>query len=183
MNGAKEIIIRPVGDLLPYARNARTHSEAQVAQIAASIKEFGFCNPILTRGESIVAGHGRLLAARKLGLEEVPTVDLAHLTKTQARAYVLADNQLATNAGWDAEMLAGELSDLKDEGFDLDLLGFSDLDELLKPVNEAKEVSDPKGESLRESFCVLVECTTEQAQTELLERLDGEGYKCRSLIS
>lgn len=137
MNGAKEIIIRPVGDLLPYARNARTHSEAQVAQIAASIKEFGFCNPVLTRGDSIVAGHGRLLAARKLGLEEVPTVDLSHLTKTQARAYILADNQLALNAGWESEMLSLELAELKDEGFDLDLLGFDDLETLLAEAGES----------------------------------------------
>lgn len=136
MNGAKEIIIRPVGDLLPYARNARTHSEAQVAQIAASIKEFGFCNPVLTRGDSIVAGHGRLLAARKLGLEEVPTVDLSHLTKTQARAYILADNQLALNAGWESEMLSLELAELKDEGFDLDLLGFDDLETLLAEAGD-----------------------------------------------
>ena len=96
------IVTQCVTDLVPYARNARTHSDAQVAQIAASITEFGFCNPILTQGRQVVAGHGRLLAARKLGLPEVPTIDLAHLTKTQARAYVLADNQLAMNAGWDA---------------------------------------------------------------------------------
>lgn len=127
------IVTQRVTDLVPYARNARTHSDAQVAQIAASITEFGFCNPILTQGRQVVAGHGRLLAARKLGLAEVPTIDLAHLTKTQARAYVLADNQLATNAGWDAEMLAMELVDLKAEGVDLDLLGFPDVGALLAP--------------------------------------------------
>lgn len=127
------IVTQCVTDLVPYARNARTHSDAQVAQIAASITEFGFCNPILTQGRQVVAGHGRLLAARKLGLAEVPTIDLAHLTKTQARAYVLADNQLAMNAGWDAEMLALELVDLKAEGVDLDLLGFPDVGALLAP--------------------------------------------------
>jgi 16S rRNA G966 N2-methylase RsmD len=128
-----KIVTRKIDSLLPYARNARTHSDAQVAQIAASIKEFGFNNPILTHGDGVVAGHGRLLAARKIGLVEVPTVDLAHLTKTQARAYVLADNQLALGAGWDNEMLALELTELDTEGFDLDMLGFSDLEGLMAP--------------------------------------------------
>lgn len=126
-----QVLPRPVDELIPYARNARTHSDAQVAQIAASIKEFGFNNPILTRGADVIAGHGRLLAARKLGMETVPTIDLAHLSKTQARAYVLADNQLALNAGWDAEMLGLELSELDAEGFDLSLLGFDDVEALL----------------------------------------------------
>lgn len=126
-----QIGIRAVDSLIPYARNARTHSDAQVAQIAASISEFGFNNPILTHGDGVVAGHGRLLAARKLGMATVPCLDLAHLTKTQARAYVLADNQLAMNAGWDQEMLALELVELKDEGVDLDILGFPDVDALL----------------------------------------------------
>lgn len=128
-----QIVHRGIDSLIPYARNARTHSDAQVAQIAASIREFGFCNPILVHGDQVVAGHGRLMAARKLGMAEVPTIDLAHLTKTQVRAYVLADNQLALNAGWDAEMLSTELAELKDDGFDLDLLGFDDLDGLLNP--------------------------------------------------
>lgn len=128
-----QIVTRCVTDLIPYARNARTHSDAQVAQIAASIKEFGFNNPVLTHGDGVVAGHGRLLAARKLGLATVPTIDLAHLTKTQARAYVLADNQLAVNAGWDSEMLALELVDLKADGVDLDLIGFPDVAALLAP--------------------------------------------------
>lgn len=127
------VIQRDIASLIPYARNARTHSDAQVAQIAASIKEFGFNNPILTHGDGVVAGHGRLLAARKLGLATVPAIDLSHLTATQARAYVLADNQLAMNAGWDAEMLALELVELKAEGVDLDLLGFPDVAALLAP--------------------------------------------------
>ena len=125
--GHQTITDRLVAGLIPYARNARTHSDAQVAQIAASISEFGFNNPILTHGDGVVAGHGRLLAARKLGMATVPCLDLAHLTKTQARAYVLADNQLAMNAGWDAEMLALELVELKADGVDLDLLGFADV--------------------------------------------------------
>lgn len=126
--------IRKVADLIPYARNARTHSDAQVAQIAASIKEFGFTNPVLIDGErGIIAGHGRLMAARKLGMTEVPTIELSHLNPTQRKAYVLADNQLALNAGWDEDLLAMELGELADSDFSLDLIGFSqtDLDKLL----------------------------------------------------
>lgn len=122
--------------LLPYAANSRTHSDAQVAQIAASVKEFGWTNPILIDGDNtIIAGHGRLLAARKLGIEEVPVIVLDHLSKAQQRALVIADNQLALNAGWNMDMLKAEIEDLKLEDFDLDLLGFDDsfLDGLLEP--------------------------------------------------
>jgi DNA modification methylase len=117
-------------DLVPYARNARTHSDDQVAQIAASIREFGFTNPVLTDGDNgIIAGHGRVLAARKLGLAEVPVIELAHLTPAQRKAYILADNKLALNAGWDADLLRLELAELQDMGFDLGLTGF-DADEI-----------------------------------------------------
>lgn len=120
----------PVADLIPYVSNARTHSEDQVAQIAASIKEFGFTNPILVDGKNgIIAGHGRLQAARKLGLATVPTIELHGLSDTQRRAYILADNKLALNAGWDNELLALELADLAELDFDLSLVGFND-DEL-----------------------------------------------------
>ncbi|AOS78313.1 MULTISPECIES: site-specific DNA-methyltransferase [Hydrogenophaga] len=115
----------PTPKLVPYARNARTHSDAQVAQIAASIVEFGFTNPILAGSDGvIVAGHGRLAAAQKLGLDTVPVVVLDHLTPTQRRALVIADNRIAENAGWDEELLRVELEGLQDEGFDLDLTGF-----------------------------------------------------------
>lgn len=123
--------------LIPYARNSRTHSDAQVAQIAASIKEFGFTNPVLIdETGSIIAGHGRVMAARKLAIADVPSIRLTHLTEAQKKAYVIADNKLALNAGWDDEMLAVELTDLKDMGFDLDLTGFStdEIEALLAPV-------------------------------------------------
>ena len=126
----------PVEKLIPYVRNSRTHSDAQVAQIAASIKEFGWTNPILVDGTNgIIAGHGRLLAARKLSQTEVPVIELAHMTESQKKAYVIADNQLAMNAGWDTSMLTLELSDLKEAGFSLDILGFDpkELDNLLEP--------------------------------------------------
>ena len=131
-----KIETRPVADLIPYIANSRTHSDAQVAQIAASIKEFGWTSPILIDGDNtIIAGHGRLLAARKLGMEEVPAIVLDHLSKAQQRALVIADNQLALNAGWDMDMLKAEIEDLKLDDFDLGLLGFDDkfLDGLLVP--------------------------------------------------
>jgi hypothetical protein len=113
-------------DLIPYARNSRTHSDAQLAQIAGSIREFGFTNPVLIDAENgIIAGHGRVLAAGKLGMESVPCIRLTHLTETQRRAYVIADNKLALNAGWDEEMLGLELADLREMDFDLSLVGFT----------------------------------------------------------
>lgn len=119
-----------VEKLIPYARNSRTHSAEQVDQIAASIKEFGFLNPIITDGENgIVAGHGRVMAAKKLGLKELPCIDASHLTETQRRAYIIADNKIAINSDWDTEMLRVEFDELKEADFDLELTGFS-LDEI-----------------------------------------------------
>lgn len=131
-----------VSKLIPYARNARTHSEAQVAQIAASIKEFGWTNPILVDGEKgIIAGHGRLAAARQLGMKEVPVIELSHLTPTQKKALILADNKLALNAGWDTEMLLTEFEELDMEGYNLDLTGFT-----------ADEINDMKPEVVNEGL-------------------------------
>lgn len=111
--------------LIPYARNSRTHSDAQVAQIAASIKEFGFTNPVLIdKDGGIIAGHGRVMAARKLKMADVPCIRLEHLTDTQKRAYIIADNKLALNSGWDAETLQVELLALNDDDFKMELLGF-----------------------------------------------------------
>lgn len=115
----------PVEQLIPYARNARTHSDEQISQIAASIREFGWTNPILVDGDSgIIAGHGRLAAARKLGMSEVPVIELRHLTEAQKKAYIIADNQLATNAGWNTDLLKIEIGELAEQDFDLSLLGF-----------------------------------------------------------
>jgi len=119
-----------VADLIPYARNSRTHSEAQVSKIAASIREFGFLNPVIVDGSSgIIAGHGRIMAAQKLGIETVPVIEASHLTDAQRRAYVIADNRLALDAGWDDEMLRVEFAELEELGFDLELTGFT-LDEI-----------------------------------------------------
>ena len=134
--------IWPIDRLLPYVRNARTHSDEQVAQVAASIQEFGWTNPILVGGDGvIIAGHARLAAARKLGIAEVPVIVLDHLTETQRRALVLADNKLALNAGWDEEMLRVELESLKEDDFNLDLVGFTteELDDLLHDPEETHE--------------------------------------------
>jgi DNA modification methylase len=124
-----------VDKLIPYAKNSRTHSPEQVGQIAASIKEFGFRNPILVDGVGIIAGHGRLMAAQKLGLDKVPTIDCSDMTPSQKKAYIIADNKLALNAGWDTAMLTIEMQELEVEGFDLELLGFDDkeLNALLEP--------------------------------------------------
>ena len=120
-----EIKMVAVNSLVPYARNARTHSDAQVAQIAASIAEFGFTNPILTDGaRGVIAGHGRLAAARKLALTDVPVIELSHLTAIQKKAYILADNRIAANAGWDEELLKLELVELDEADFNLELMGF-----------------------------------------------------------
>jgi len=122
----------PTSDLIPYARNARTHSDAQVAQIAGSIQEFGFCNPVLIDGQNgIIAGHGRVRAADLLKLQTVPCIRLDHLTDAQKRAYILADNRIALSSGWDEAMLANELQDLHADEIDLGLTGF-DADELSK---------------------------------------------------
>ena len=145
MSFAGPVELWPLDRLIPHARNARTHSDAQVAQIAGSIAEFGFVNPVLVGDDGvIVAGHGRILAARKLGLDQAPVIVLAHLSPTQRRALMIADNQIASNSGWDDEMLAAELAALKEEDFDLDLLGFDDaaLDRLLADTIEATEASD-----------------------------------------
>lgn len=121
---------RSVSTLIPYARNSRTHSDEQIAQIAASIKEFGWTNPILIDGENgIIAGHGRLSAARKLGHKEVPVIELKDMTANQKKAYIIADNKLALNASWDNELLKLEIGDLQEENFDIDILGF-DISEL-----------------------------------------------------
>jgi len=135
MEEAAKIDYLLVNTLIPYANNSRTHDDAQVAQIAASIKEFGFRNPILVDGVGIIAGHGRLLAARKLGLDKVPTIDCSDMTETQKKAYIIADNKLALNSGWDTNLLSLELQELDTNGFNLELLGFDskELDELLAP--------------------------------------------------
>ena len=133
-----------VSDLIPYARNSRTHSDVQVNKIASSIKEFGFLNPVLIdKDNGIIAGHGRVMAAQKLGLKEVPALQIGHLSDTQKRAYIIADNRLALDAGWDEEMLRVEFAELADNGFNLELTGF-ELEEISAvDFDESEEVGMP----------------------------------------
>lgn len=142
-----KIEYKDINDLIPYVNNTRTHSEEQINQIASSIKEFGFTNPILIDdGSGIIAGHGRVMAAQLLKLDEVPTITLKGLTDTQKRAYIIADNKIALNAGWNTEMLEIEMQDLYNSGFDLDLTGF-DMDELLAmDINLDLDGEDEKAE-------------------------------------
>lgn len=161
-----KIETRLVADLIPYAANSRTHSDAQVAQIAASIREFGWTNPILIDGENtIIAGHGRLLAARKLGMEDVPAIILDHLSKAQQRALVIADNQLALNAGWDIGMLKAEIEDLNLEGFNLELLGFDEreLANFILEVNFEPGTEDDQGklDELEPKMVICPHCQSE----------------------
>lgn len=141
---------KSVDDLIPYVNNSRTHSDEQVTQVAASIKEFGFTNPILIdENNGIIAGHGRLMAAKKLKLEQVPTITLKGLTDAQRKAYVIADNKLALNAGWDLELLKIEIDELKDLDFDIDLLGFN-ADELADLIPEIETLADGKEDEVPE---------------------------------
>lgn len=145
MKGAEKIEVIGIEKLIPYAKNSRTHSDEQVAQIAASIKEFGFNNPVLVdKGDVIIAGHGRVMAARKCGLTEVPCIRLGHLTETQRKAYIIADNRLALNAGWDNELLTIELNELLADDFALEILGFDsdELKALLDPLEPTVGLTD-----------------------------------------
>ena len=178
----------PIDRLIPYARNARTHSAEQVAQVAASIREFGFTNPILVdTGFGVLAGHARLQAARKLNIAEVPVIVLDHLTETQKRAYILVDNRLALNAGWDDAMLASELAALKEQEFDLDLLGFDDREldrlraELDAPLeadeNAAPEVEEAAVSTLGDLWILgphRVLCGNALSRTDIDRVLDGQ---------
>lgn len=142
---SSQVRMRQVADLVPYSRNARTHSPQQVAQIARLIQEYGWTTPVLIRAETsaVIAGHGRLLAAEKLGLMEIPTVEAVGWTDAQIRAYVIGDNKVALNAGWDEELLAAELSDLAELGFDMDLTGFSDEELARLDASSSKYRRDP----------------------------------------
>lgn len=164
-----------VQKLIPYVRNSRTHSDAQIAKIAASIKEFGFLNPIIIDGENgIVAGHGRLLAAQKLGLKELPCIEASHLTEAQRRAYVIADNRLALDAGWDNDLLKIELQDLDSEGFDLTLTGFEigELTALFDNPNFEPGTEDDQGK-LDELAPKMVQCPHCGQEYDLREHGQG----------
>lgn len=176
----QEIIYKLIDDLIPYARNSRTHSDQQITELASIIKEFGFRGAILIDGENgIITGHGRVLACKKLGMKEIPTVDGSDMTKAQRKAYVIADNKIALNAGWDYEMLNLEMTDLEAEGFDLDLMAFSDKELGFMGDDEQEAEVDV---DMSESFEIIVECISEYEQRTLLEKLTAQGLKCKSLM-
>lgn len=171
-----KIILKKTMELIPYINNTRTHDEKQIKQIASSIKEFGFNNPILIdeKGE-IIAGHGRLLASELLKLEEVPCIELKHLTRAQKKAYIIADNKIALNAGWNEELLKLEIESLKELDFDLDLLGFDslELEDLLGEIidiedDEILDVEDDEEEVKREGL-ICPHCQHKDAKKNFLE--------------
>jgi len=179
---APRLEMLPTDTLIPYARNSRSHSPEQVAQIAGSIREFGFTNPVLIDAENgIIAGHCRVLAAQKLGRDEVPCIRLDHLTETQKRAYIIADNKLALNAGWDEAMLGLELSDLREMDFNLDLTGF-DADEveaaLNPPGSDGEGPESPEG-NFPEQYAVTVVCDNENHQAKIFDKLTEMGLTCK----
>lgn len=163
-----------VDRLIPYARNARTHSDAQISQIAASIKEFGFNNPVLIdESGGIIAGHGRVMAARKLDIQKIPCVRLSHLTDVQRRAYILADNKIALNAGWDDELLKIEIEDIQLADFNLDLTGF-DADEIagmldgdVDPLDDMPKLPDGDREPFQQMTFTLHDTQAEQVKAAM----------------
>jgi ParB-like chromosome segregation protein Spo0J len=182
MTAQIKIVYKKTADLIPYARNSRTHDEGQIAQIAASIKEFGFTNPILIDGTNgIIAGHGRVMAAQKLGEEKVPTIELAHLSEHQKRAYIIADNKLALNSGWDNEMLTLELETLQEAGYGIDVLGFDDK-ELKALFGKLEDAEDNLKEPVDESRNLLmIECEGERELEKLFAEMQERGFECKIL--
>jgi hypothetical protein len=169
-------------ELTAYAKNSRTHSDAQIAQLVASLREFGFTNPILIDDKNgIIAGHGRLKAAQELDYETVPTIELSELTEQQRRAYIIADNKLALNAGWDNELLAFEIQDLLEAGYDLGLTGFSDEEIKALNFNDAEIDEDFKEPSDESRNTLLIECTGERELETLYEEMQKRGFECKIL--
>lgn len=174
----------PIDRLTPYARNARRHSEKQIAQIAASIKEWGWTIPVLADEEGgLICGHDRVLAAQKLGIAEIPVMIARGWSEAKKRAYILADNKLTLNGAWDDELLAIELADLSEMNFDISLTGFGDAELKNLGVGGLGFGGDAQNEAPSSVWAVIVECTDEAQQVELIERLQGEGFQVRGSIS
>lgn len=168
--------------LIPYVNNAKTHSPEQIDLLAASIKEFGNVNPTLTDGKNgIIAGHGRTLAAIKLGLSEVPYIDLSHLSESQKKAYILADNRIGEiGTEWDMSLVNSELEALELDGFDIELTGF-DLDLDGEEGEEPEEIDE--GINFQEAYSIVITCKGSLEQEQLFNKLSGEGYDCKVLVN
>jgi ParB-like chromosome segregation protein Spo0J len=180
-----KIELWPLDRLKPFARNSRTHSAAQVAAIAKSIQRFGFTNPILaTEDGTIIAGHGRTLAAKSIDAAAVPVIVVDGWSEDDVRAYVIADNKLALDAGWDEAILKLELGELAEKGFDLDLTGFKE-DDLNELFGEADlgDTPPPREPDVKPVFQILLDCESEAAQLELIEEMQARGIECRALIA
>ena len=170
----------PTSQLIPYTNNSRTHSESQIKQVAASIKEFGFLNPVITDGQNgIVAGHCRVMAAELLGLDEVPCLEASHLTEAQKKAYVIADNKLAENAGWDDEMLRIELSELNDLHFDLSTTGFTEEELLAMEYGDNDKQPEEKNTNTEDKWQLLIEYETEEQLAAAYDKTLEEGLPCK----
>jgi len=178
---AKHIEIWELSRLMPYARNPRTHSDEQIAKIARSIQTYGFTNPILVdENAGILAGHARLAAARKLKLKKVPVIPLTGFTEAQKRAYIIADNKTAEDAGWDDDLLRGELQELRAEDFDLTLTAF-DQEEIDELLGEGDGEPDEPESGSSGKIGVFVTCTSLRQQKKVLALLTGNGYDCRAV--
>jgi len=175
-----------VDELIPYARNARVHTDEHITQLASSIREFGFNTPVLIDDEmNVIAGHGRILAAKKLKIDTVPAVILSHFTTAQKRAFILADNKLHDNSSFDYEMLQTELDELKDVGFDLSIAGFEDFELNVEGFDTGAGFEDPDlgappgPDNYQEQYAVMVVCDSENMQADVYNKLKDDGYSCR----
>lgn len=181
----RKISYYKVSELIPYALNTRTHDDSQVSQIAASIREFGFNNPVLIdERKNIIAGHGRVLAAKKLELEKVPCIVITGLTPAQRKAYTIADNKIALNSGWDEELLKIEIQGLDEGGFDLSLTGFSDkeIESLFLSEEEEREEGESGGvkdKDLLSANNVLIECSSESEAEKIYNEFIERGFKVK----
>ena len=177
---ADKVERRKVKDLVPYAKNARTHSEKQIEQIARAIEQCWSVPCLVDEKGGLIAGHGRVLAAKKLGLDEVPVVVARGWSEAQKRAYVIADNKLTENGGWDDELLAAEMADLKGLDFDITLTGFA-LDDIETEAGDG--IEDAPDSKYKEQFGVIVICRDEAHQQEVFESLAGSGYEVRVVVT
>ena len=174
-----EIVYKKINELKPYENNSRTHDESQIKQICESIKEYGWTNPVLIDEKGmIIAGHGRVEGAKKLDIKEVPCIVLSGLTEVQKKAYVIADNKMALNAGWNEELLKTELENLKELDFDLELTGFEEK-ELNSILEEEKEREDLSDNYFEKYEVIIIKCIDEMSMQETYEKLVSEGYECK----
>lgn len=180
---ASKIIMRPTASLVPYARNARLHSEQSIQAVIKSIQRFGFIHPVAVDNKSgIWAGHARVMAAERLRIPRTPTIDISYLSPEERRAFAIADNQTALLSSWDEELLTAELADLDLSGFDLDVIGFTDRDLAGLGIDGPGQPGDAPRETVPSSWACVVECRDEADQVALIERLQAEGYKVKGTI-